>query len=372
MQSISSNGSKFAPLGDASRKDLTAHLNATVAVTGYAHAIQNLSIKPMSPLQPWYPALNGNLDAAKGHAMGWVDTLAPDINSGVPQAIINYGNVFTEASTDILNILISSNDNPDPAGMQQIVALLGALSSSLTVQRQAVADLQTRLRQFAANVLDDNNNLQTGADSIQSAINLDEQTKDKIKGMINTLQAEIAVNSRKAAESEIGIEAGIFLAVVAVSLALATGGLALLAVGAVAVLGVGAAITTDVVYTVESMREMTQLGNEERELSDETKQILALTGLVSTLNNIVALNEAAQEALTVVATQWDDLSDKLQSVITDVQNAGKVEGILQQIELSAAQTAWGQLVAFAMQVLAVTSGITVQPLLRFPSAAPAT
>ena len=369
MQNMNTNNSNFAPLVDNSLKDLTTHVNATIAVTGYANAILNLFIKPMRPLQTWYPTLNGNLDIAKLHAQGWVDTLAPDINAKVPQAIINYGNIFTSATGDILQILATTNDNPSPADMKKIVALLKAMLNSLEAQQQVVTSLQTRLRQFSEDVLQDNTDLQTGTDSIQSALDLDEQTKQNVMGMILRLQTDIAINSQKVLESEIGLGVGIFIAVAAFGLAVATGGLAApLLVGAIAVAGVGAAVGTTTAYSVDSQREMAQLLKEQQKLTDETNQILALTGLVGTLNQIVALNEAAQQALTVVATQWDDLKSKLQSVITDLQQAGSVTGILQQVELQAAQTAWAQLVQFATQMQLVTSSITIQPPLSPPTA----
>jgi hypothetical protein len=372
MQNITKNTSNFAPLVDNSLKDLTTHVNATIAVTGYANAILNLFIQPMMPLQPWYPSLNGNLDIAKLHAQGWADTLAPDINSMVPQAIIDYGNFFNAATNEILNILMNSNDNPSPTQMQTIVGLLQDMLKQLGMQQQVVSGLQIRLRQFSDDVLSDNNNLQTGTDSIQSALNMDEQTKQKIMGMIRRLQTDIALNSQKALDSEIGIGVGIFIAVAAFSLAVATGGLAApLFVGAVALAGVGAAVGTTTAYSVDAQRDMSQLLVEQQKLTDEANQILALTGLVGTLNQTVALNEAAQQALTVVATQWDDLKGKLQSVITDLQEAGSVTGILQQVELQAGQTAWAQLVGFATQMQIVTSSITLQPALMPPAAAAA-
>lgn len=368
MQNITTNTSNFAPLVDNSLKDLTTHVNATIAVTGYANAILNLFIQPMMPLQPWYPSLNGNLDIAKLHAQGWADTLAPDINSMVPQAIIDYGNFFNAATNEILNILMNSNDNPSPTQMQTIVGLLQDMLAKLGMQQQVVIGLQIRLRQFSDDVLSDNNNLQTGTDSIQNALNMDEQTKQKITGMIRRLQTDIALNSQKALDSEIGIGVGIFIAVAAFSLAVATGGLAApLFVGAVALAGVGAAVGTTTAYSVDAQRDMSQLLVEQQKLTDEANQILALTGLVGTLNQTVALNEAAQQALTVVATQWDDLRNKLQSVISDLQQAGSVTGILQQVELQAAQTAWGQLVTFATQMQIVTSSITIQPPLMPPA-----
>lgn len=370
MQNISTNTFNFAPLVDSSLMDLTTHVNATIAVTGYAHAILNLFIQPMMPLQSWYPSLNGNLDTAKQHAQGWVNTLAPDINSLVPQAIINYGNVFNAASGDILKILMNSNDNPSPADMQQIVALLEAMLSSLGMQQQVVIGLQTRLRQFAVDVLSDNTNLQTGTDSIQNALNLDEQTQQRIMRMILRLQTDISLNTQKVLTSEIALGIGIFIVAAAFALAVATGGAAApLLIGAIALAGVGAAVGTTTAYSVDSLRDMAELQAEQQKLGEETMQILALTGLVNTFTNIVALNEAAQQALTVVATQWDDLSNKLQSVITDLQQADNVAGILQQVELQAAQTAWAQLVQFAMQMQIVTSSITLQPALMPPAAA---
>ena len=368
MQNMNANTSNFVPLVDNSLKDLTTHVNATVAVTGYANAILNLFIQPMSPLQPWYPSLNGNLDIAKLHAQGWVDTLAPDINSKVPQAIINYGNIFTSATGDILQILANSNDNPSPPEMKRIIALLEALLDSLTTQQMTVTGLQARLKKFSDDVLNDNNNLQTGTDSIQNALNMDEQTKQKIMGMILKLQTEIAQNTEKALASEIGIGVGIFIAVAAFGLALATGGLgAPLLVGAIAVAGVGAAVGTTTAYSIDAERDREKLLSEQQQFTDETNQILALTGLVGTLNQIVNLNETAQQALTVVATLWDDLKGKLQSVIDDLKQADKVTGVLQQVELQAAQTAWGQLVKFATQMQAVTSSITLQPPLSPPA-----
>ena len=372
MTSTAPSNDSLTPTTDETKSNLTDGFNSTMLITAYSHAMLNIVINPASSPPPaWFDTFNANLKTAQQHAQNWVDNLGPQISSTVPQTIIDYGNTFSAATGDILNILQTSNDNPNADQEKQILALVEALLTQLGAQKKTILDLQTQLQAFASNIIQDNANMQDGQNSAENAIQADKETIQKIKDHISRLQVDMAKANAKATVSDIGIGVGIFVAIAGFALAVATGGAALpLVVGAVAVVGVGGAIASSVIFNDQASKDLEQINSLQGQLSDENKQVAALQSIVSSITSLVTENEAAQKAMTSVLTMWDTLEGKLQTVLKDLNTAEKdTPGILQQLDIQTSQKAWQQLVGFATNMQDAASGLTIQPLITQKSAA---
>lgn len=368
MSSPAPSGTALAPDTDATVSTLTDATNSIASISAYAHALLNIVLTPATTPPPsWFGPLSTNLAAAQTHAQTWIETLGPAVSSTVPQAIINYSNLFTVATNDIVNILTESGGEPDEAQQKQITQLFNMILTELRSDKQTVLDIQTQLQTFSANIQTDHTNLVTGSNSALADVALDETTIATIQGQIAQVTADMAAQNAKALSSEIAIGVGIFIAIAAFALAVATAGAtAPLLVGTVAVLGVGAAIGTAVVYSQKAADDLVKLTGLQSSLSDEQRQVVSLNALVASVNTIVTENEAAQTAMTAVLTTWSTLEGKLVSVLNDLQN-NKYPLL---IDIGTAQLAWSQLVTFATGMQTSLGGMTVQPVITPPAQTP--
>ena len=105
-------------------------------------------------------------------------------------------------------------------------------------------------------------------------------------------------------------------------------------------------------------------------MSDDTRQATAIQGIINSVTALVTANQNAQQAISDVLNMWSVLEGKLQSVVTDLQNAeaAQVPAIIEALDLQTAQTAWAQLVTFCTQMQ--TNTITVQPTIVQPGITP--
>jgi hypothetical protein len=348
----------------ADTKDaLTGSANANFAITAYAHALANVTLQQLPSQGDWYATFVANLATAQTHAQRWVQDLGPAVFAKVPQAVIDYSNVFVAATDDVLGILGAIDGVPTPAQQQQINALLGALLTKAQTAEATLAQLQVSLTGFASDIEQDHTNLLTGQHSAQQEILDDQNLADQINAQITSMNATIASDSAKALASEIGLGIAIFVTVVAIGLAVATDGAALpLVVAGVGVLGIGGAIAGTVVFTEAVNQDIDDLHALQQQLSDEQRQVTALQGVSDTIGGLVTANVAAQSAMAEVLDAWSTLSAKLATVVQDVESAEAPDlpARIEALDLKSAQQDWQDLVAFATGMQASAQSVTTQ------------
>lgn len=351
---------------EAAQQSMADQLDALSIVTAYSHAIGNTHINPVTtPAEPWYQPLNENLQEAKTHALTWIRDIAPKIGSEIPQTIINYNNIFTAASDELLRIIgdkkTLTNDEKNA-----VIELIEATLETLNVQKSKVDGVQAQIvtlsNQFAA----DHEKLVSGKDSAAKAVQLADEERQRIENKIAELQTDLADARQKVTVSGIGLGLGIFLAVAAFALAVATGGAGLIVAGAVGVVGVGVAATYTGIYTAKIGRLMEEIAQRQAALEDKKKQITALKGLLQTMDSLRVHNEAAKVALTNVSTMWNTLGGKLESVLRDLKAAqGDTIGTaVRRMNLNSARKNWKDTAEWAQKIQDLASGTKVQPPLQ--------
>lgn len=367
--SSSSSTPAVTPSGDT-QTHLTSATNAIALVTAYANAIANIVLTANTdPPEAWFAPLDTALTSAQTHVTSWVDTLGPALSAKVPQTIIDYGNLFSAASSDILSVLQASNYNPDSAGRQEILGDLSAMLGFVSTQIQTITDLQTELKTFQDNLLADHKALALGAAGAQAQLDLDNTTIANIQAQIATITADLNTATQNATMSDIGIGLGIFIALVAVVAIVATGGAALpCLVAGVAVIGIGAGITESVINTPQIAEDQAKLTALNAELTTDQQQATALQAILNTTQTIVTANTAASAALDNIVTVWEDLLTKTTSVQTALQAAdaaadGATFGAFAvKLYTKDAVTSWSELVAWCTNMQTALLGITVTTL----------
>jgi hypothetical protein len=363
---VSTNDQDVSVNTQAAQQAMADQLDALSIVTAYSHAIGNTYINPVTtPAEPWYQPLNENLQVAKSHALTWIRDIAPKIGSEIPQTIINYNNLFTAASDELLGIIGTkttlTNDEKNA-----VIELIEATLGSLNEQTAKVDGVQAQIVTLSDHFTADHAKLVSGQDSAAKAVQLADEERLRIENKIAELQTELADARQKVTVSGIGLGLGIFLAVAAFALAVATGGAGLIVAGAVGVVGVGVAATFTGIYTAKIGRLMEEVAQRQAALADKKKQITALRGLLQTMDSLRGHNEAAKVALTNISTMWNTLGLKLGSVLTDLKAAQGDAAIpaVRRMNLNSARRNWKDTAEWAQKIQDLASGTKVQPALQ--------
>lgn len=366
---VSTNDQDVSVNTEAAQKLMADQLDSLSIVTSYAHAIGNTVINPVStPAEDWFAPLNANLQIAKGHALTWIRDIAPKVGSEIPQTIINYNNLFTAATDEILRIIgdkkTLSNDEK-----LQVIELIEAVLETLNGQKAKVDAVNKEIIKLADHFTQDHENLTSGQNSAAEAVRLAELERQKIENKIAELQTELEQARQKVTVSGIGLGLGIFLAVAAFALAVATGGTGLIVAGAVGVIGVGTAATFTGIYTAKIGQLLEEISQQQSALENKKKQVVALKGLLQTMDSLRGHNEAAKVALTSISTMWNTLNGKLESVLTDLKAAqgDAASAALRRMNLGSARRNWKDTADWAQKIQDLASGTKVQGVLQHES-----
>lgn len=321
-------------------------------VTAYALAVQHTAIHPASdPAPTWFDALSANLDVAKSHAQKWID-LVPELTATIPSAVIDYGSEFKAAADLILRLLqqaqgLAPGSAEYAALVTKAIDYLTALRGELTAIDGALDSAGKQLDSFQAAAEADFTSLTQGVDSIQAAeAGLAVQIA-KAKADIEVLNAKIASENSLLTDSLIGLGLGLLVLVAGIALAVVTFGLGVVvAVGGALVTlgGAGTAIAMGVL--IKEQHE--QIARDQVDLNDESRQIVVLSALNTSIQNLRDQNAAAQQALTHIREMWTTFDKTLEHIIDLVGNAeDPLNTVLDELWVRSAVEEWTILVQFA-------------------------
>lgn len=365
---LSTNDEDLSVNTEAAQEGMADQLDALSIVTAYSHAIANTVINPVStPAESWYAPLNTDLNEAKSHALIWIREIAPKVGAEIPQTIINYNNIFTNAAAELLEI-IGKKTSLTNDEKNQVIELIEVTLESLNEQKTIVDEVKTKIIKLSDQFAADHDKLVLGKNGAAAAVQLAESERLTIENKIAELQTDLNDARQKVTLSGIGLGLGIFLAVAAFALAVATAGAAtaLIVAGAVGVVGVGVAATFTGVYTAKIGKLMEEIAERQAALADKKKQVTALKGLVDTMSKLQGHNESAKLALTNVSTMWNTLNGKLEAVLANLKHAQgeKASAAVRRMNIGAARTSWNETAAWAQKIQDLASGTKVQPVLQ--------
>jgi hypothetical protein len=321
-------------------------------VTAYALAVQHTEIHPATdPAPAWFDSLSANLDVAKGHAQKWID-LVPDLTATIPSTVINYGSEF-KAAADLILGLLQQAEGLAPASPEykalvtKAIDYLTALRGELSTIDGAIDSTGKQLDGFQSSAEADFTSLTQGVDSIQTAeAGLAVQIA-KAKADIEVLNAKIASENSLLTDSLIGLGLGILVLVAGIALAVVTFGLGVVVAvggGLVTLAGAGTAIAMGVL--IKEQHE--QIARDQVDLDNESRQIVVLSGLNTSIQNLRDQNTAAQQALTHIREMWKTFDKTLEHIIDLVGQAeDPLNTVLDELWVRSALEEWTTLVEFA-------------------------
>lgn len=334
------------------RKNLTGVALASAQVTAFALAVQRHTVIPLEPEPDWYPRFKLDLALAQREADVWMTRLSPMMFSKVPQSIIDYGNLFDAAISEVMRVLAGMGDRdiPTPGERRVLTRIFGVLLDELKTQKGTIAQLATELGEFRRNV----RGFRTAFETARQAADRDRTDssilRQQLQRDIDSLQAQAAAASSKMTASVIGLGLSLLVLVGAIGFAIASGGAAVpVIVGVVAFIGVGAGIAGTVVFSREQSARLAEIQTKMAQLNAKDAIILALGQVASTIGRLTEQADKAIEGLGTLVNMWATLGTKLNSVINRVKSADTAE-FTDTIEIftNASKTAWDDLTSYAL------------------------
>jgi hypothetical protein len=337
---------------DDAKQAIASGLANMHIVTAYALAVQHTEINPATdPAPAWFDALSANLDVARGHAQKWID-LVPDLTATIPSTVINFGSEF-KAAADLILELLQQAEGLAPSSPQykalvtRAIDYLTALRGELSTIDGAMDSTGKQLDGFQSSAEADFTSLTQGVDSIQTAeAGLAVQIA-KAKADIEVLNAKISSENSLLTDSLIGLGLGILVLVAGIALAVVTFGLGVVVAvggGLVTLAGAGTAIAMGVL--IKEQHE--QIARDQIDLDDESRQIVVLSGLNTSIQNLRDQNTAAQQALTQIREMWTTFDRTLEHIIELVGEAeDPLHTVLDELWVRSALEEWTTLVEFA-------------------------
>jgi hypothetical protein len=341
-------------------------------VTAYALAVQHTEIHPASdPAPAWFDALSTNLDVAKGHAQKWID-LVPELTATIPTAVIDYGSEFKAAAGLILELLqqaegLAPGSAEYTALVTKAIDYLTALRGELTAIDGALDSAGKQLDGFQAAAEVDFTSLTQGVDSIQAAeAGLAVQIA-RAKADIEVLNAKIASENSILTDSLIGLGLGLLVLIAGIALAVVTFGLGVVVAvggGLVTLGGAGTAIAMGVL--IKDQHE--QIARDQIDLDNESRQIVVLSALNTSIQNLRDQNTAAQQALTHIREMWTTFDKTLEHIIELVGEAeDPLNTVLDELWVRSALEEWTTLVEFATALEGMAVSQQDQGLVPLPT-----
>lgn len=365
------SATELNPNVEETKANLTGVAFAAAQVTGFALAVKKYNTVPLEPEPKWYEAFKLKLILAQREADLWMTQLSPAMFSKVPQSIIDYGNLFDAAMSEVRRIVDGMGQSPTPDEKEALSQIFTAMLTELNSQKRAIGRVDADLKEFFANVSGyrtafDTAKQEAGKDKTASQIK-----RDSLAREIETLQAEVKAAGTKTMASGISLGVSLFVLVAAFAVTVATGGAAApIIVGAVALVGVGLGIAGMVVFTKEQNDRMAEMQRKMAELDQEDALILALGTVATAIGSLVDQADEALKGLSTLLNTWATLETKLDSVIRNVSSADKAKlRVLISTYSNTAKSAWEDLSNYALILQRAGEGTKIVEQAAFRDAA---
>ena len=324
---------------------LTAYWDAVNLITLNAHSITKQVLVKVDEQNPpaWWNALSTNFKNCQKHAQMWIDTIYPSLTR-IPQAIIDYNNYFEATSKRILALLQEiGTKTPTPQQKARLILLLRLLSTKLKSCKGEVEAVRAEIKSFTADMAADHQALTTGSGSVTKAIEENNKAVAALIAQIAALKIEIEQLNVQLIAAVHGLAATMIVSYMLMSV---TPYLAI----PIAIIG----ISISVGFIIDAM---VRIGKKQQEIIDQSATLtkteaqgVVLAAISSTVDAMKKSIDAITSNIDIVSSAWATLDVKMESVIKNLEAARDEhwrQTLLQEIDIEAAQAAWGQLKAYA-------------------------
>jgi len=344
----------LAPHPELVGQFLVDTLRTWVTVNRAALTVRYTVIQPPSTVPPWYAETSAALDTLRTKAEAWTAATSADVFAGVPQALIDYADLFTDSMT----ALGGSNT-------KQIVEILQQLIDEAQEKYGQVTDLSAKLHDFIDVLSTSREGVERALSNALETIRTDKALANAIADRINTIMVEVGgetVDARNSQFSAASSAASLVGTSMAFSLesALLMGPTSPLLSLAIAAIGITYAAISSGEKFDKARQGLAEITTLRGQLLDEQQQIVVLRLLVNGMRNIEQTIDRIGPALSM-APIWEDTVTLLK--LTSAQlDAGIAPASLTELAtLSTAAARWDHIRTMATNVQASISGMTFGP-----------
>jgi hypothetical protein len=326
-------------------------LRTWVTVNRAALTVRDTVIQPPSVIPPWYAETSASLGKLQEKVKAWTASTSADIFAGVPQALIDYADLFTNSMTSL-----------GGSNTKQIAEILQQLIDEAQDKYEQVTELSTKLRDFIDVLSTSREGVERALGNALETIRTDKALANAIADRINTIMVEVggetldARNSQLSAASSAASLVGTSMAFSLESALLLgpTSPLLSLAIAAIGITYAAISSSEKIDKAREGLAEITRLRGQ---LLDEQQQIVVLRLLVNGMRNIEETVDRIGPALSM-APLWEDTVTILKLTIAQL-NAGIAPASLTELAtLTTAAARWDHIRTMATNVQASISGMT--------------
>ena len=292
-------------LAPASSDDLVGQLadvfQATNQLTAWAHALLNIVLYPLDPKPDWYDPLNDALQEANAGTLDWVTVQGPAIAAGVPQAYIDYANLFGAAATQLQKQVSAAVAQPDgqptPDQVQALIQILMALRGQAADSATGVSTLQAEMSAFAGQLGTWRTTIGTAVQAANATITADRADVDAMQSQIASLLEKLGASTEDANNAaKSAAIAAVSLVLTVLTFTIVSSVTAGAAVPVMAIAGGLISTSTGSTEATLSEREvdtdLAAITELQARLTAENQQIAAIQNIVRTANGRLTAAEA--------------------------------------------------------------------------------
>ena|GEM_PF-1674919 len=319
VKNDNNSGSGFSATKDVANAALSSGAQIVV-LNNAAHAIANQAPFPPIPDVPGLDKINDHLTAAQGHANDWLNTYSAEVLNTL-QGVVTFGELFTNLYTPLLtaaqNLGTQTSFNQDQ--ISSLISEIGALQTQVNTELTQVQKVQTDLSTYVTNVGSDYSSFKGDYDTANTYLGGDQGKLADLQKEIDADNSAMTKDALMIAGGSVGMVAGILLVVAGAlgefetagaSTALIVGGLALMAGGATAT-GLGG---KDYDAKLEDLTAATI------KLNQDQSDLTTLASLKTSFSSIKDQLQSTEDALQSLVTSWQELSNGISAVVSDLQN----------------------------------------------------
>src|ERR1051325_62943 len=338
---------------EAAKEQLTQVFRDRISAQGSVYNLQNVNIEDVAFAELQEKIANQDAliadmktDLAQAQTDGgqWFNDVQPGLTA-IPQAAINYATLWNQVIPIVLDEL--KKTEPDRQKLQQ---LFGGLKDRIAEQIASLNTLMTSLKAIQTSVTTDAANFSTNHAPFQQLEDLDKEniaaartTLAQIKAMIAEYNEDIEVDTIKA-EKDLAIASN----------AMKYGG-KLGKPGKIVGLTIGLIFIVSATFAIDDL--LAAVDSQLEEAEKEGKYDLLLTSLSAQLIALEtassALADSVQEIGDMISSLqetidgWNDESNNLAAVISDLQGDQPVSLIINLFDLGQTQAQYDELRIFA-------------------------
>jgi hypothetical protein len=343
----------LAPHPEVISQFLVDTLRSWVTVNRAALTVRYTAIQPPSAAPPWYPETSAALDALRTKAEAWTTAVSADVFAGVPQALIDYADLFAASMTPL-----------GGSDAKQILEVLQQLTDEAQEKYEQVTALSAKLHDFIGVLSASREGVERALGDALATIRADKALANAIADRINTIMVEVGGESVDASNSQFSAgssAASLVGTAMAFSLesALLMGPTSPLLSLAIAAIGITYAAISSGEKFDKAREGLAEIATLRGQLLDEQQQIVVLRLLVNGMRNIEETVDRIGPALSM-APVWEDTVTELKLAIAQV-NAGIAPASLTELAtVTSAATRWDRIRTMATNVQASISGMTFE------------